>query len=102
MIQPHMSRVMRADSSPYRAAPGCRHAVVVETTCNYQPPNWFDEAGRVHCGFAVRLRVFECADCGASVPNPLRALARAEVPRRPRCVAPFCDCDFKPQYNTSP
>lgn len=67
--------------SPYRAARDCSHMVCVERTCDVQP-----NLAEAH--FVIRARAFECGDCGVGVwPESDEA-----AERRPRCIAPFCNC----------
>lgn len=77
--------VCSTNESPYRAAPGCAHSRAVETTCDYQPETDYSKLD-----FVIRLRTFECADCGVGV-WPANE-ARAAIPRAARCTRPACEC----------
>ena len=81
--------------TPYRATAGCDHERLVETTCDVQRPLIQDD-GTV-ARFAIRARVFECADCSVGM-WPRR---HEGIPRRPVCTAPLCDC-FSDQFEERP
>ena len=78
----------------YELDPRCAHRAAVERTCDYRPPHYFDDEGRVHVIVMVRARDIECADCGGDVHELWRAMKPQPpmVERRPRCTRPACDC----------
>lgn len=78
----HVAAMRR--ESPYAPAPGCEHRRTVERTCNRNPDSY---DGPV----VVRLRLFECLDCGVGV-WPEHDGDRENAPRIPRCTFPACDC----------
>lgn len=84
-------RGFRPRFSPYAPEPSCRHATVVERTCDADFAPFLVDAGgereAVDVHVVVRSRSFECADCGAGIINP-----RQPVEERPRCTFPICDC----------
>lgn len=80
--------------TPYALDARCGHRVAVERTCDWKPPHFLDEEGRVHVLVFVRAREIECGDCGGDVSGLWRDMKPLPpiTTRRPRCTRPRCDC----------